>query len=199
VKAALPIIAIITLAVPGYGSDAEREKQDIRAAVDRFLRAFENLDMPNFIGCFADDATVFFPVPEPPSRFDGKRAIQAHFEQVFDAIRQTSGSSKPPFHQIVPENLQIQLLNDCGAVVTFQMNSTVRVARRTIVLQKRGDPGSAEVYDPASGIWMHTKNLSPSRLYHRATLLPDGNVLVSGGQTFRFGALARSQLYKTAP
>lgn len=27
-----------------------------------FLRAFENLDMPTFIACFAEDATAFFPI-----------------------------------------------------------------------------------------------------------------------------------------
>ena len=38
-----------------------------------FLRAFEDLDMPRFIECFAQDATVFFPTLEPPMRYDGRR------------------------------------------------------------------------------------------------------------------------------
>ena len=39
--------------------------------------------MKQFIACFADDATVFFPMPEPPERVQGKQAIQQRFEQCF--------------------------------------------------------------------------------------------------------------------
>jgi uncharacterized protein (TIGR02246 family) len=138
-RATLFLIAITMMAFSGFGSDLDPHKQDVKAAVDRFLRAFENLDMPSFIRCFADDASVFFPTPEPPTRFDGKQAIQAHFEQVFAAIRQSSGSSNPPFHQLVPENLQIQSIGDKGVLVTFEMSNAARVARRTIILQKFAD------------------------------------------------------------
>jgi hypothetical protein len=39
----------------------------------------------------------------------------------------------------VPEHLQVQLVGDTAAVVTFEMTNPERVARRTLVLQKRGD------------------------------------------------------------
>jgi len=72
---------------------------------------------------------------------------------------------------------------------------------QVLVTGGNDDPGSAEVYDPATQTWTRTNNLSPSRARHTATLLPSGNVLVSGGQTFfRYGYIfARSQLYKSAP
>jgi hypothetical protein len=58
--------------------------------------------------------------------------------------------------------------------------------------------GSAELYDPATGVWKATKSLGRSREGHAATLLLNGEVLVSGGYS-RFGVLARAQLYKSAP
>ena len=138
-RIALLLIAMTTLAASASTQDFTESERQVKQATDYFLRAFEDLDMQRFIECFAEDASVFFPAPEPPSRFDGKQAIQRHFEQVFAAIRQSSVSSIAPFHRLVPEHLQVQVVGDTAAVMTFQLTNAERVARRTLVLQKRGD------------------------------------------------------------
>jgi hypothetical protein len=56
---------------------------------------------------------------------------------------------------------------------------------------------SAELYDPATGIWTATGPLSVARDEHTATLLPSGKVLVAGGYG-NPGKLSSAELYDPA-
>ena len=56
---------------------------------------------------------------------------------------------------------------------------------------------SAELYDPATGTWTVTGSLATARAEHTATLLPNGKVLVAGGEDSS-GALASAELYDPA-
>jgi ketosteroid isomerase-like protein len=115
------------------------DRQDVEKAVTRWLGVFENLDMPVFIDCFTEDATIFFPsfvpAPEMPERVAGKAAVRSSFEQVFAAIRK-GASGGPPYHRLQPEDLQTQLLGADSAVVTFHLRNSQRIARRTLVMRK---------------------------------------------------------------
>jgi hypothetical protein len=56
----------------------------------------------------------------------------------------------------------------------------------------------AETFDPASRLWTPTGSLNVARGGHRATLLADGRVLVTGGESVPFSewtALASAELY----
>lgn len=62
----------------------------------------------------------------------------------------------------------------------------------------QGGLASAELYDPATGTWTQTGSLAQAREQHTATLLPDGRVLVAGGEAPGGVALASAELYDPA-
>src|SRR5579859_900105 len=57
---------------------------------------------------------------------------------------------------------------------------------------------AAELYNPATGKWSSTGAMRAARMSMTATLLPNGKVLVAGGQTAASDALGSSELYNPA-
>ncbi len=57
---------------------------------------------------------------------------------------------------------------------------------------------SSELYDPATGNWTTKGSLITARFTHTATLLPNGKVLVAGGDDNNFSPLASAELYDPA-
>ena len=119
----------------GQGGPSPRAtaRVEVELAVREFLSAFEALDWERFSAAFDNDATVFFPMPEPPNRFTGRSEFEPQFRKVFAAIR-ASNPNGPPFHQLKPEDLTIAILGDDVALVTFLLRNEVRTARRTMIL-----------------------------------------------------------------
>jgi N-acetylneuraminic acid mutarotase len=54
---------------------------------------------------------------------------------------------------------------------------------------------AAEIYNPTTGKWSSTGAMRAARMSTTATLLPNGNVLIAGGQTAANDALGSSELY----
>ena len=98
--------------------------------------------------------------------------------------------------------------------VTGQMNTPRIDATATLlpdgqVLAAGGSGGSsnalatAELYNPAAGTWSVTGSMHQGRsglngVGASATLLPDGQVLIAGGQDANFNLLASAELYNPA-
>ena len=93
-----------------------------------------------------------------------------------------------------------------GPLAVARRSATATLLRNGRVLVVGGSFGgtsfsnalaSAEVYDPATGIWSSAASMHADRQDHTATLLPDGTVLVTGG----FGSaemMASAEVYDPA-
>ena len=130
-------VLAVAAALNAEQSETARRAPDpaVQASLSQFLRAFENLDWDAFRASFDDDATAFFPTPEPPQRFEGRISVDAQFRQVFSAIR-AAAPGGPPFHRLVPENLRIEAIGADAAIATFHLRNELRIARRTIVFKR---------------------------------------------------------------
>ena len=150
-------IALAWSAVPA--TPAAQPADDVDNAVQEFLTAFNDLDMPRFIACFAADAVMFHPPSPPPrtfpTRVSGRSEIERTFQVVFDQIRTRSGKSSPPYQNLQPQDALVQRF-DGFAVVTFHLGSDRVRGRRTLVYRQVGAAWTivhlhASTFDVGSG------------------------------------------------
>lgn len=92
-----------------------------------------------------------------------------------------------------------------GSLNTARHRHTATLLNNGRVLIAGGEAGgngistllaSAELYDSATGTFAATDSLNTARLYHKATLLNNGRVLIAGGDNLS-GILASAELYGT--
>src|SRR6185295_6040432 len=72
-----------------------------------------------------------------------------------------------------------------GRMTTVRSSPTATLLANGKVLIAGGNDGgldlrTAELYDPASGMFTATSPMIGARIFHTATLLPDGKVLIAG-------------------
>ena len=123
--------------MPSQSSAKNDSEAEVRATLAKFIQAFDNLEWDNFRGSFADTATVFHP-RQFPRRVEGRAGVEETFKQVF--VRIKGDKSSPPYMDLQPKDLQIQLAGNEVAIATFHLDDRPGlINRRTIVLQKIGD------------------------------------------------------------
>jgi N-acetylneuraminic acid mutarotase len=101
------------------------------------------------------------------------------------------------------------LWSETGKMTTERISHTATLLTNGKVLAVAGNNNdavnftqrSAELYNPATGRWTKTANLGVVRGNHRATLLADGKVMISGGNGGGSPALTSAELFDptTAP
>jgi len=112
----------------------DNKEAEVRTALAKFIQAFDNLDWEAFRGSFADTATVFHP-RQFSSRAEGRTGVGETFRQVF--VRIKGDKTSPPYMDLQPKDLEIQLAGDEVAIATFYLEDKPgSLNRRTIVLQK---------------------------------------------------------------
>jgi hypothetical protein len=138
----LIVISILPLACTDQVRPAD-EQQEVRAALTRFIQAFENGDLDLMEAAFADNA-VTFPLAKMSNevrsqiRTSDYRRVRGLDPQMRQLIaRWREGSTDPPYKTIEPKDLEVQMFTD-AALVTFHLENGKSLARRTFVLSKEG-------------------------------------------------------------
>lgn len=127
------LLLLIAASLSLCAQNTQSQQKDVRAAVEKFIRAFDNLDWEAFRLAFDDDATVFYPRAFP-ERANGRAEFERTFKVVFQQIR--GEKTAAPYMDIQPKDLKIQMLGD-SAIVTFHLDDRPGfLNRRTIVLTK---------------------------------------------------------------
>ena len=135
----LVALAVLVAIVPAVANaappqPAPADEAAVQKVVDGFIEALNGADVNAFIGFFAPDATLFFPLASLPLRLEDRQQIGTAFGAFFEVVRKREPG--PPYMNMIPVGTKIQLLGNV-AVVTFHFKGEDVVSRRTLVLQKR--------------------------------------------------------------
>jgi ketosteroid isomerase-like protein len=134
-RSVLAFLLLGSLLAFGQAAKVASPESEVRETMARFVTAFDTLDWEQFTGFFADDATMFQP-RRFARRAEDKSGLESQFCQVFETIR--GSQTKPPYMDIQPRDLRIQMLSSDIAVATFHLDDRPNVLnRRTIVWQKK--------------------------------------------------------------
>jgi ketosteroid isomerase-like protein len=130
-------VLLVICAIPLWCQDhAPTDQKAIEQALTVFAKAFDDLDWPAFRACFASDATVFYPVPQLAKRVDSATQFSQAWLAVFAEIKKNSGRTTPPYMDLQPRDVRIDVLSPDVAIATFHLVRDNAVSRRTLVWKK---------------------------------------------------------------
>ena len=126
------LLALLLVLVSSGLARSGNPETEVRQTLAQFVQAFDNLDWDRFTAFFSDDATMFQP-RRFSRRAENKAEIESQFRQVFETIR--GNQTKPPYMDLQPRDLRVQMLGKHVALVTFHLDDRPALNRRTIVWQ----------------------------------------------------------------
>lgn len=126
-KWAMPVALCVMLSACTTTRSAEPE---ILEFVGRFIRSVNEANVDDFIACFSENATAFFPSAANAARRTGRAEIRAAVAPTFSQGR--------PATPVTPRELMISV-DRTLAYVTFDGGSGPMHARRTLVLRRTRD------------------------------------------------------------
>ena len=130
--AAVLLFLLLMPSIPAQTQTVSAELE-VRAALARFISAFDDLDWESFGLAFDDDATVFYPRAFP-ERASGRAEFEKTFKTVFQQIR--GAKTTAPYMDIQPRDMKIQMFGEI-AIATFHLTDRAGfLSRRTIVLHR---------------------------------------------------------------
>lgn len=109
------------------------------AVVRELTRAIDHFDLDAFVASFADEITMFYPIPSIAGRVDGLEALAATQKRVFESLAArfaAEGRPGPPYFGLEPADLEVQPLGETAAVVTWHVDRGEQLGRRTAVLER---------------------------------------------------------------
>lgn len=118
---------------PAPAPTPSQGETEVRAAADRFLVAFDNLDWETFRASWSASPSAFFPFPDTPGRVTGKAEVERRFQTFFEAVR--ANQPGPPYLHLDPRELEVQTFGD-SALVTFMLVNERRTARRSLLFAR---------------------------------------------------------------
>jgi len=134
----------------------DAQQFEVKTALQTFLRAFEDCDLPAMERLFAPDCVSFDQVAagaaghtvsnlNPYRRCAGMPPAMRRM-----ALELPTKNPGPPYHSLAPQDVMIQIFGD-AAVATFHIERDGILRRRTIVFVKR-DEGWRIVHLHASSV-----------------------------------------------
>jgi len=133
----------------------------------------------------------------------GHKAVLLNNGQVLAVTADTTGGNTAELYDPATGKWTLT-----GTPIMFHEGGSVTLLANGEVLLAAGDnpfffsppafTAAGELYNPSTGQWTMTGSMSSARRYQAAVLLPDGEVLVAGGEDSSFSSIADAVLYNPA-